>query len=177
MSQQETQGSPLIDPEQVKSVVSAEAATTDSTSAPLTQTKKKKTAAELGPKEYCWGTGRRKSSVARVRIRPGSGNIVVNTHSVEEYFHHEQDRNAVRSPLKITDNVKSYDVWVNLKGGGTTGQAGAMMLGLARALIVADPGTYGILRDHRLLTRDPRMVERKKYGQKKARKSFQFSKR
>ena len=176
MVEQQEQGSGMIDPEQVKSVVVPEPAAVDSAAAP-TPTKRHKTAAELGPKEYCWGTGRRKASVARVRVRPGSGNILVNNRGVDDYFAVAQNRNAARAPLTVTDNLANYDVWVNVKGGGTTGQAGAVLLGLARALAVADPQTYGALRDHGFLTRDPRMVERKKYGQRKARRSFQFSKR
>ena len=94
--EQQAQGSPLIDPEQVKAVV-GQTPVGEESSAPMTTGKRKKTAAELGPKEYCWGTGRRKSSIARVRIRPGSGNIIVNKRPSDEYFHHVQDRNAISS--------------------------------------------------------------------------------
>ncbi|MBI9016697.1 MAG: 30S ribosomal protein S9 [Phycisphaerae bacterium] len=146
-------------------------------SAPATRRSRQKSAGELGPKEYCWGTGRRKSSVARVRVRPGSGKILINKKDVTNYFSLEKDQTAVKAPLKATGNLEAYDVWVNANGGGTTGQAGAILMGLSRALIAADPATFQALRDGGFLTRDSRMVERKKYGQKKARKSFQFSKR
>ncbi|MHC4525675.1 MAG: 30S ribosomal protein S9 [Planctomycetota bacterium] len=111
---------------------------------------------------FIWGTGRRKSSVARVRVKPGKGELKINNREVGEYFSQEQDREAVTSPLKDTNTLGSLDVFVNVKGGGTTGQAGATMLGIARA---------------GYLTRDSRMVERKKPGKPGARKSFQFSKR
>ncbi len=126
---------------------------------------------------YIWGTGRRKSAVARVRIRPGSGKFLINKHSVEEYFTRERDRQAALAPLATAKLVSNYDVWVNVHGGGTTGQADAVMLGLARALIKAAPEVGGALREKGLLTRDARITERKKYGQKGARKRFQFSKR
>ena len=126
---------------------------------------------------FTWGTGRRKSSIARVRIRPGKGKVLVNKKSVDDYFTQQQDRNSVVAPLKAIDAEKSFDVFVNVKGGGTTGQAGATMLGLARALKKYDEGLVKPLRDGGYLTRDGRMVERKKPGQKGARKRFQFSKR
>ena len=132
---------------------------------------------QLGPGQFCWGTGRRKSSVARVRIRPGSGKVVVNKHDLQDYFKLLKDQADVRAPLKVTENIDKYDVFVNVGGGGTTGQAGAIRLGLARALVAADPKTFDAIRNAGFLTRDSRMVERKKYGYKKARKSFQFSKR
>lgn len=171
--EQASSSSPLIDPEQVNlaSIPTPEA------TAPVTGGKKKPTADQLGPKEYCWGTGRRKRSVARVRIRPGKGNIVVNKKELNNYFPKIENQNSFLAPLKTVDRKSSYDVFVNLKGGGTTGQAGAAMMGLARALIVAEPDVFPALRDAGFLTRDSRMVERKKYGQKKARKRFQFSKR
>ncbi|MCF7956909.1 MAG: 30S ribosomal protein S9 [Phycisphaerae bacterium] len=131
----------------------------------------------MGPGQYCWGTGRRKSSVARVRIRPGSGKILINKKEMSDYFSLIKDRNDVTSALNATNTLDKYDVFVNANGGGTTGQAGAIKMGLARALISAEPGTESILRDGGFMTRDSRMVERKKYGFKKARKSFQFSKR
>lgn len=140
-------------------------------------TKKKKTAGELGPKEFCWGTGRRKSSIARVRLRPGSGKIMVNNKEMENFFVRAQDRNDVVAPLKATESGEKYDIFIKVNGGGITGQAGAVKLGLARALVTADPETFPSLRDSGMLTRDGRMKERKKYGRKKARKSFQFSKR
>ncbi len=126
---------------------------------------------------YIWGTGRRKRSVARVRIRPGKGAILVNKKKVDDYFARHQDRNVVVSPLKATDKVKVFDVFVNVKGGGTTGQAGATMLGIARALKNYDDSLLKVLRDGGYLTRDSRMVERKKPGQRGARRKFQFSKR
>lgn len=126
---------------------------------------------------YIWGTGRRKSSVARVRIRPGTGKFVVNKREVDQFFHLEHARQEVRTPLRVTETTKSVDVFVNVNGGGTTGQAGAVLLGLARALLKANPEYGAKLREHNLLSRDPRKVERKKYGQRGARRRFQFSKR
>jgi small subunit ribosomal protein S9 len=126
---------------------------------------------------YVWGTGRRKSAVARVRIRPGGGAIQINKRPMEEFFRSERDRNIVRSPLEAAKLAASYDVWVNVNGGGTTGQADAVMLGLARALIKAVPESSAALRNQGLLTRDARARERKKPGQPGARKRFQFSKR
>ena len=126
---------------------------------------------------FIWGTGRRKRSVARVRIKPGEGQLIVNKKKVDEYFTQKQDVNAVFSPLKATKTEKSFDVFVNVKGGGTTGQAGATMLGIARALKNYDEKLLKELREGGYLTRDGRMVERKKPGQKGARKKFQFSKR
>ena len=126
---------------------------------------------------FCWGTGRRKSSVARVRVRKGSGTIVVNKKDVDEFFPRERDRFAVRLPLNTTKNLDQYDVFVNVSGGGLTGQAGAASLGIARALIKTDQTLADSLRSAGLLTRDSRMKERKKYGQKGARKSFQWTKR
>ena len=126
---------------------------------------------------YWWGTGRRKSSVARVRIKPGSGKLVVNKKELNEYFKRDQDRNAVMAPLKAVKAEKLFDVFINVKGGGTTGQSGASLLGVARALKNYDDGYIHALRDSGHLTRDPRMVERKKPGQAGARRRFQFSKR
>ncbi|HET6429223.1 MAG TPA: 30S ribosomal protein S9 [Phycisphaerae bacterium] len=130
-----------------------------------------------GSKTFIWGMGRRKSAVARVRIRPGSGKILVNKRDVDEYFKGDRDRAEARSPLQTAGALKSYDVWVNVNGGGTTGQADAVKLGLARALVKAIPEAEHALREKGLLTRDARIVERKKYGRKGARKGFQFSKR
>lgn len=126
---------------------------------------------------YWWGTGRRKTSVARVRIRPGSGKIMVNKRDLDGYFKRDQDRKAVVAPLKAVHAERSFDVFVNVRGGGMTGQAGAALLGVARALKTYDENYLPALRDNGLLTRDPRMVERKKPGQAGARKRFQFSKR
>ncbi len=126
---------------------------------------------------YWWGTGRRKSSVARVRIKPGSGKMVVNKKELSDYFKRSQDQNAVVAPLKAVQAEKLFDVFINVKGGGTTGQSGASLLGIARALKKYDEGYLQALRDGGHLTRDPRMVERKKPGQRGARRRFQFSKR
>ena len=127
--------------------------------------------------QYVWGTGRRKRAVARVRIRPGSGKILINKRQVAEFFPAEQDQNSVVAPLQVVNMLTSWDVWANVGGGGTTGQAGAVEMGLARALFRAMPELEHDLRDSRLLTRDARMKERKKYGQRGARRRFQFSKR
>ncbi|MDD5135477.1 MAG: 30S ribosomal protein S9 [Phycisphaerae bacterium] len=126
---------------------------------------------------FHWGTGRRKTSVARVRIKPGSGTFKVNRKDMKEYFTRPQDIGNVIAPLKATDTLASLDVFVNVKGGGITGQSGAIMLGIARALKNYDPSLAQKLRDGGLLTRDGRMVERKKPGRAGARKRFQFSKR
>ena len=135
------------------------------------------TAVEFSKANPIWGTGRRKSATARVRLMPGNGKILINKREVNNYFTEEKDRQSVLSPLIATDTLTSYDVGVNLKGGGTTGQADAVKLGIARALRKVDPSLEQTLREGKFLTRDPRMVERKKYGQKGARKRFQFSKR
>ena len=124
-----------------------------------------------------WGVGRRKTAIARVRIWTGQGQISINGKSVEDYFTEDKDRKAVYAPLVATDALKTYDVGVNVKGGGHTGQADATKLGIARALAKADPSLEAALRDAKLLTRDPRMIERKKPGQPGARRKFQFSKR
>jgi small subunit ribosomal protein S9 len=126
---------------------------------------------------FYWGTGRRKTSVARVRIKPGDGKLVINKRQLNEYFKTDQDRTTVTGPLVATKTEKSFDIFSNVRGGGTTGQAGATRLGIARALKNYDPSVAQVLRDGGFLTRDPRMVERKKPGQSGARKRFQFSKR
>ncbi len=126
---------------------------------------------------FYWGTGRRKTSVARVRIRPGEGKLLINKKELDAYFNRERDRKAVVAPLKAADAEKSFDVFVNVRGGGTTGQRGATVLGIARALKNYDETFLHMLREGGFLTRDPRMVERKKPGQPGARKRFQFSKR
>ncbi|MFH1746630.1 MAG: 30S ribosomal protein S9 [Planctomycetota bacterium] len=123
------------------------------------------------------GTGRRKSSVARVRILPGDGKVTVNKRGLEQYFHLIQDRNVVLAPLEATESNRAWNVMINVNGGGTSGQAGAIRLGLARALISANENFEATLRDAGYLTRDARRVERKKPGRRKARRSFQFSKR
>ena len=135
--------------------------------------------AKTGPDKggYYWGTGRRKSSVARVRIKPGDGKLVINKRDLPDYFKREQDRQAVLAPLQAVEWKKSFDIYVNVKGGGTTGQSGAVLLGIARALKNYDENYIQPLRDGGHLTRDSRMVERKKPGQRGARRRFQFSKR
>ncbi len=122
-------------------------------------------------------TGRRKTAVARVILTPGTGKVTVNERAFEDYFPIEAHRKDITLPLELTNTLGMYDVRVNVSGGGISGQAGAIRLGIARALVEIDPEYRKILRPAGLLTRDPRMVERKKYGQKKARKRFQFSKR
>ena len=126
---------------------------------------------------FYWGTGRRKSSVARVRLKPGSGKLVVNDKELGNYFSLERDRNAVLAPLKSVDGENKFDIFINVNGGGTTGQAGASLLGIARALKGYDENYLPALRDGGYLTRDSRMVERKKPGKSGARRSYQFSKR
>lgn len=123
------------------------------------------------------GTGRRKTSVAQVRLISGTGNVLVNRKSIEEYFPIETYRKDALLPMEITSTNAQFDVLVTVKGGGKAGQAGAVKLGVARALLEYNEELRGVLRPAGVLTRDPRMVERKKYGQKKARKRFQFSKR
>lgn len=136
--------------------------------------------AETQAKEYIWGTGRRKSSVARVRIVQGTGKIEVNGKSLEAFFTRLDHRNMVLAPLNDTGNRTKFNVFVNVNGGGITGQAGACRLGIARALMLAlpeDETLRSTLKSNEHLTRDPRMKERKKYGQKGARARFQYSKR
>ncbi|MEB3186553.1 MAG: 30S ribosomal protein S9 [bacterium] len=125
-----------------------------------------------------WGTGRRKTAVARVRLVPGTGTVTVNERPLDHYvgFRSVLIR-EVSLPLDATQNVGRYDVNVRVHGGGVTSQVGAIRLGVARALLKMDPEYRGVLREEELLTRDPRAKERKKYGRKKARKRFQFSKR
>jgi len=122
-------------------------------------------------------TGRRKESVARVQLIQGKGDIVVNNKPCEKYFIRETDRIIIKQPLQITDNLNKYDIIANIRGGGLSGQAGALQLGISRALSLAEPGHKDLLRKQGFLTRDPRMKERKKYGQKGARKRFQWTKR
>ena len=124
-----------------------------------------------------YGTGKRKSSTARVFMIPGSGQITVNKRDLSEYFCNETQRTIIRYPLTITDNVGKFDLLVTVHGGGTTGQAGAIRLGITKALIEFNSELRSRLKRAGLLTRDSRIKERKKYGQKGARKRFQFSKR
>ncbi len=126
--------------------------------------------------QYC-GTGRRKSSVARVRLIPGNGNVTVNKKPLDEYFGLELLRKEVRRPLELVGADSKFDVVATVNGGGTTGQSGALRHGIARALVQADPENKPALKAAGFMTRDPRMKERKKYGLKKARRASQFSKR
>ncbi len=129
-------------------------------------------------KTQFWGTGRRKKAVARVRLIPnGTGAIIINGRSIDDYCPSETVKLVIRQPLVLTDKTSTYDVFVNVCGGGYTGQAGAIRHGIARALIVAEPELRSALKKAGFLTRDPRMKERKKYGLKKARRAPQFSKR
>lgn len=123
------------------------------------------------------GTGRRKNAIARVRVVPGEGNLIVNSRPLKEYFGKKTLEMIVKQPLDLTNTGGQYDVIAKVEGGGTTGQAGAMRLGIARALIKADPNLRGALKKAGFLTRDPRMKERKKYGLRKARRAPQYSKR
>ena len=123
------------------------------------------------------GTGRRKSSVARVRLVPGTGKIVINGREFENYIPNPATRLDVLQPLTLTENLTNYDVFVNVFGGGITGQAGAIRLGITRALLVVNPDYRLTLKKAGMVTRDPRAIERKKYGLKKARRAPQFSKR
>lgn len=124
-----------------------------------------------------WGTGRRKTSVARVRLVPGQGKITINDKDIEEYLDYETLRREVKSPLAITNTLNKYDVLARVHGGGSTGQSGALRHGISRALVKADGELKDTLKKAGFLTRDARMVERKKYGLKKARRAPQFSKR
>ncbi|MDD2397602.1 MAG: 30S ribosomal protein S9 [Tissierellia bacterium] len=123
------------------------------------------------------GTGRRKKAVARVRLVPGTGKININERDLEDYIKYETLRTVVREPMMITDTMGQYDVLVNVKGGGYTGQAGAIRHGISRALLQVDKELRPLLKKAGFLTRDSRMTERKKYGLKKARRASQFSKR
>jgi small subunit ribosomal protein S9 len=124
-----------------------------------------------------WGTGRRKTAVARVRVKDGNGTITINGRPLEAYFPSIRDQKAIEAPLRATDMLNKVDITANVDGGGSTGQSGAVVLGIARALQVKNENLHGFLSEGGFLTRDGRMVERKKYGRRKARRSFQFSKR
>jgi small subunit ribosomal protein S9 len=121
--------------------------------------------------------GRRKTAVARVYLTKGKGKITINDRKFEDYFTTETLKYKVMQPLTLTENAENFDIKVNVFGGGVTGQAEAIRLAITRAMVALDEENKGLLKPHGLLTRDPRMVERKKFGQKKARKKFQFSKR
>jgi small subunit ribosomal protein S9 len=122
-------------------------------------------------------TGRRKGAVARVRLRPGTGVITINKRALEDYFPNDTHRMVLTEPLRLTETAETYDVDVTMHGGGITGQAGALRLGIARSLIELDPELRGVLKKAGFLTRDAREKESKKYGLKKARKAPQYSKR
>ncbi len=124
-----------------------------------------------------WGTGRRKTSTARVRLVPGNGNLIINDKDIKVYFHRESLIKDIKSPMELTKTLSTFDVLVNVQGGGLSGQAGAVRHGIARALLEVDKDFRKPLKKAGYLTRDPRMTERKKYGLKKARKAPQFSKR
>lgn len=127
--------------------------------------------------QYYYGTGRRKSSVARVRVYPGSGKVTINSRDIDDYFGLETLKLLVRQPLVITENAEKFDIVCTVAGGGVTGQAGAIRHGLSRALLVYNQELRPVLKKAGFLTRDPRMKERKKYGLKAARRAPQFSKR
>ncbi len=124
-----------------------------------------------------YGTGRRKDSVARVYLRPGKGEIVVNKRPVEDYFGRETLKMVLRQPLELTESLEKFDIFINVPGGGLSGQAGAIRHGISRALLLALEDSRDVLKKAGMLTRDSRKVERKKYGQPGARKKYQFSKR
>ena len=124
-----------------------------------------------------YATGKRKSSIARVWMKPGSGSIVVNQKSIDEYFGRETSKMVIRQPLELTGNVGKFDIFVNVCGGGPSGQAGAIKHGITKALLEADVELRGALKKAGFITRDSRIKERKKYGKRSARRSFQFSKR
>ena len=128
-------------------------------------------------KTQYYGTGKRKTSTARVFLMPGSGQIVVNQLDYQDYFRNRAQQTIVRQPLSLTDNLDKFDVYINVNGGGYSGQAGAVRLGITRALLRWSPELRQQVKKAGFLTRDPRIKERKKYGQKGARKRFQFSKR
>ena len=140
------------------------------------KTTTKKTVAKKEKVQYC-GTGRRKSSVARVRLVPGNGKFIVNDRNFVEYIPSAAIRLDVLQPLNITETGTQYDIYVNVNGGGISGQAGAIRLGISRALLLVNPEYRSALKKAGMLTRDPRATERKKYGLRKARRSPQFSKR
>ncbi len=123
------------------------------------------------------GTGRRKTAVARVYLRPGNGQMVINGRAPQDYFHHAESLVVFKQPLAVIEKETAFDLHVNVHGGGESGQAGAIRHGLARALVKFDDSLIKTMRTNGFLTRDPRMVERKKYGRRGARRRFQFSKR
>src|ERR1035437_4620320 len=124
-----------------------------------------------------YGTGKRKSSIARVWLKPGAGTITVNNKTLDDYFGRDTSKMVVRQPLELTENVDKFDIFVTVKGGGDSGQAGAIKHGITKALLLFDAELRGTLKKAGFITRDSRIKERKKYGKKAARASFQFSKR
>ena len=124
-----------------------------------------------------YATGKRKTSVARVWIKPGTGQIMINKRTIDEYFGRPTSKMVVRQPLELTENIGKFDVSVNVSGGGPSGQAGAIKHGITKALLEADPELRASLKKAGFITRDSRIKERKKYGRRAARRSFQFSKR
>ena len=124
-----------------------------------------------------YGTGKRKSSIARVWLKPGTGKIMINNKSIDDYFGRETSKMVVMQPLEITENVDKYDIFVTVRGGGDSGQAGAIKHGITKALLEVDVAMRGTLNKAGFITRDSRVKERKKYGKAAARRSFQFSKR
>jgi small subunit ribosomal protein S9 len=147
------------------------------TTSPATPAPQARGKVVIGGKVFYWGTGRRKKSVARVRITAGEGKYQVNDREVDEYFKETKDRHFVRAPLIAANIAGNLDIRVNVQGGGYTGQAGALVQGLGRALSMFDPSLRPAQKEGGFLTRDSRMKERKKYGQRGARRRFQFSKR
>lgn len=131
----------------------------------------------MADSDIIWGLGRRKSAVARVRIKSGTGQMFINKRPMTEYFCNELERMSVHKPFEVTELKGKFDLHVNVDGGGTTAQAEAVKLGIARALVKVSKELEPKLKEHDLLTRDPRMKERKKYGRRGARRGFQFSKR
>ncbi len=172
MSDQPTESTPQLEP----TIIDAVSGAGDADAAAATAEAPAPKSGEMKHGFY-WGTGRRKTSVARVRVRPGEGTFLINKREIDQYFPEERDRKDVVAPLQATGTLKKFDVYANVQGGGPSGQAGAIVLGVARALREADPTLEHTLRDGGYLTRDSRMVERKKYGQRGARRRFQFSKR
>ena len=149
----------------------------ETTAAPVAVTEDQSGSAPRPRASYVWGVGRRKSAVARVRVVPGTGKIEINGRSLNEYFTNERDRKSIFGPLEVTNTGGKMDVLVNADGGGPSGQTGAIIMGLGRALAKYDNSLEVALRGAKFLTRDSRMKERKKYGQRGARRRFQFSKR
>jgi small subunit ribosomal protein S9 len=144
---------------------------------PESSTTAVETAAPAANRTFTWGVGRRKSAVARVRIAPGTGKIELNGRTLNEYLTNERDRKSLFGPIEVTNTGGKIDIFARCTGGGSTGQAGAIVMGLGRALAKYDSSLEVALRSGGFLTRDSRMKERKKYGQRGARRRFQFSKR